>query len=96
MDEEFDTTDEGLTSRAPRQKDLAELEPGEIAKYTVIRVGDEICVDLMASVSGIGYEEASQDQIIRMVDVVPIPFASPPMLWPTTGYLTKVCVLLSE
>ena len=26
-----------------------ELEPGEIAKYTVVRVGDEICVDLMAS-----------------------------------------------
>ncbi len=25
MDEEFDTTDEGLTSRAPRQQDLAAL-----------------------------------------------------------------------
>jgi len=25
MDEEFDTTEEGLTSRAPRQKDLAAL-----------------------------------------------------------------------
>ena len=48
-----------------------------IAKYTVVRVGDEICVDLMASTSGIGYEKASQDQIIRVVDGVPIPFASP-------------------
>ena len=27
MDEEFDTTEEGLTSRAPRQKDLAALFP---------------------------------------------------------------------
>ena len=141
MDEEFNTTEEGLTSRAPRRKDLAalarelnrlganyiviggfaiiisgyarstmdvdlivatdpeneakvykaleslpdkavlELEPGEIAKYTVVRVGDEICVDLMASASGIGYEEASKDQIIREVDGVPIPFASPRLLY---------------
>jgi hypothetical protein len=62
-------------------KAVLELEPGEIAKYTVVRVGDEICVDLMASASGIGYEEASQDQIIRMVDGVPIPFASPRLLY---------------
>ena len=141
MDEEFDTTEEGLASRAPRQKDLAdlarnlnqlgaeyiviggfaiivsgyarstmdldlivaidpeneakvykaleslpdkavlELKPGEIAKYTVVRVGDEICVDLMASAGGIGYEEASKDQIIREVDGVPIPFASPRLLY---------------
>ncbi len=35
----------------------------------------------MASASGIGYDEASQDQIIRMVDGVPIPFASPRLLY---------------
>lgn len=33
-------------------KAVLELMPGEIAKYTVVRVGDEICVDLMASASG--------------------------------------------
>ncbi len=141
MDEELDTTEEGLGSRAPQQADISslakelnglgakyiiiggfaiilsgyprstldldlivatdpeneakvfkaleslpdkavlELEPGEIAKYTVIRVGDEICVDLMASASGIGYEEAAKDQIIRIVDGVPIPFASPRLLY---------------
>ncbi len=141
MDEEFDTTEEGLSSRMPLQNDLAalatilnemgakyiviggfaiitsgfprstmdldliiatdleneakvykaleslpdkavlELEPGEVSQYTVVRVGDEICVDLMASASGIGYEEASQDQIIRMIDGVPIPFASPRLLY---------------
>ena len=47
-------------------KAVLELEPGETAKYTVIRVG---------------YEEASKDQIIRMVDGVPIPFASPRLLY---------------
>ncbi len=62
-------------------KAVLELEPGEIAKYTVVRVGDEICVDLMASASGIDYEEAAKDQIIRIVDGVPIPFASPRLLY---------------
>ncbi|MDA0767403.1 MAG: hypothetical protein O3A87_06190 [Verrucomicrobia bacterium] len=62
-------------------KAVLELEPGEIANYTVVRVGDEICVDLMASAGGIAYEEASKDQIIREVDGVPIPFASPRLLY---------------
>ncbi len=62
-------------------KAVLELEPGEVSKYTVVRVGDEICVDLMASASGIAYEEASQDQIIREIDGVPIPFASPRILY---------------
>lgn len=62
-------------------KAVLELEPGEVSKYTVVRVGDEICVDLMASASGIAYEEASQDQIIREIDGVPIPFASPRLLY---------------
>ena len=62
-------------------KAVLELEPGEIAKYSVVRVGDEICVDLMASASGIGYEEAAKDIIIREIDGVPIPFASPRLLY---------------
>jgi len=62
-------------------KAVLALEPGEVSKYTVVRVGDEICVDLMASASGIAYEEASQDQIIREIDGVPIPFASPRLLY---------------
>lgn len=62
-------------------KAVLELKPGEIEKYTVVRVGDEICVDLMASASGIAYEEASKDIIIRLVDGVPIPFASPRLLY---------------
>ncbi len=62
-------------------KAVLELEPGEVSKYTVVRVGDEICVDLMASASGIGYEEASKDQVIRVIDGVSIPFASPRLLY---------------
>lgn len=62
-------------------KAVLELEPHEVAEYTVVRVGDEITVDLMASAGGYSYEEVSSDQIIREVDGVPIPFASPRMLY---------------
>jgi len=53
---------------------MKELSPSEVSQYSVVRVGDEICVDLMASACGIGYEEAIKDSIIRTVDGVPIPF----------------------
>lgn len=62
-------------------KAVLQLEPGEVEKYTVVRVADEIVVDLMKSASGFDYAEASQDVVIRTVEGVPIPFASPRMLW---------------
>jgi hypothetical protein len=58
-----------------------ELQPGELQKYNVIRVGDEIVVDLMRSAGGIDYAEAAKDVVVREVDGVPIPFASPRLLW---------------
>lgn len=58
-----------------------ELEPGEVAKYTVVRVADEILVDLMASASGITYAEALDGVIVREIDGVPIPFAGPELLY---------------
>src|SRR5690606_27049690 len=61
---------ESLPDRAVR-----ELEPGEVAKYTVVRVADEIVVDLMASASGIGYAEAKDSLVLRNIDGVEIPFA---------------------
>ncbi|MEZ5387360.1 MAG: hypothetical protein R3F13_17760 [Prosthecobacter sp.] len=62
-------------------KAVLHLEPGEVEKYTVVRVADEIIVDLMKSASGIDYAEASKDVLIREVQGVPIPFASPRLLW---------------
>ncbi|MCB1228963.1 MAG: nucleotidyltransferase [Verrucomicrobiae bacterium] len=67
---------ESLPDQAVKQ-----LDPGDVAKYTVVRVADEIVVDLMRSACGIDYEEASKDIVIREVDGVPIPFASPRLLW---------------
>lgn len=47
----------------------------------MVRVGDEICVDLMKSGCGVGYAEAIKDAVWREVEGVKIPFASPATLW---------------
>lgn len=60
---------------------VRELQPGELQQYNVIRVADEILVDLMRSAGGIDYAEAAKDVIVREVQGVPIPFASPRLLW---------------
>jgi hypothetical protein len=60
---------------------VRELQPGDLQKFNVIRVGDEILVDLMVTAGGIDYAEAARDIVIREVDGVPIPFASPRLLW---------------
>ena len=60
---------------------VRELQPGELQQYNVIRVGDEILVDLMGSAGGIDYAEAIKHVVIREVNGVPIPFASPKLLW---------------
>lgn len=60
---------------------VRELQPGELQQYNVIRVGDEILVDLMRSAAGIDYEEAAKHVVTRTLDGVEIPFASAHLLW---------------
>ena len=60
---------------------VRELQPGELQQYNVIRVADEILVDLMRSAGGIDYDEAAKDVVVHEVGGVPIPFASPRLLW---------------
>ena len=62
-------------------KAVLKLDPGDVAKYIVCRVCDDVLVDLMGSASGIEYEEAAQSIVTRNVQGVPIPFASPLLLW---------------
>ncbi len=62
---------------------VAELQAGELQQYNVIRVADEILVDLMRSAGGVEYEGASKDVIVREIKGVPIPFATPRLLWRT-------------
>jgi hypothetical protein len=60
---------------------VRELRPGELQQYSVIRVADEILVDLMRSAGGIDYAQAASQVVTRELDGVPIPFASPRLLW---------------
>jgi hypothetical protein len=60
---------------------VRELQAGELRQYNVIRVGDEILVDLMRSAGGIDYAEAAKYIVMRELDGVPIPFASAQLLW---------------
>jgi hypothetical protein len=62
-------------------KAVKELEPGDLGKFGVCRVADEVLVDLMASASGIEYGEVSDQVVVRTIQGVPIPFASPSLLW---------------
>lgn len=65
-----------LPDRAVRQ-----LRVGEIAQYAVVRVADEVIVDLMSLAGGIAYDEASTDLVFVELDGVRIPCASPRLLW---------------
>jgi hypothetical protein len=79
-----DSENEALVYRALEtlpDKAVLELLPGEIEQHTVVRVADEIVIDLMKSACGIGYAEASKDVVIHEVEGVKIPFASPRLLW---------------
>jgi hypothetical protein len=60
---------------------VGELHPGELKQYNVVRVADEIMVDLMCSAGGIDYQEAAKDTVFHDLDGVSIPFASPRLLW---------------
>lgn len=46
----------------------------------VLRVGDEIMVDLMLSAGGVIYEEAEKEIDIGVIDEVPVPVASATLL----------------
>jgi len=60
---------------------VLELDPGDVAKYTVVRIADEITVDLMKSACGVEYDEAAAQIIVREIRGTKIPFASPRLLW---------------
>lgn len=75
-------------SRSPKRSDLSmpdkavnELSPGDVERFTVVRVGDEVLVDLLKNSCGVTYEEAAKDIVFREIEGVRIPFASPQMLW---------------
>ena len=60
---------------------VAEVKDGDIGRYRVVRVADEVVVDLMAEACGIDYGEAVEMGVeIRRLDDVDVPIASKPLL----------------
>jgi hypothetical protein len=62
-------------------KAVLELDPGDVSRFNVVRVVDEIIVDLMKAACGVEYGDAGGEIIIRDVKGTSIPFASPRLLW---------------
>lgn len=59
---------------------VAAIKNNEVKKYSVVRIGDEIVIDLMEKACGVNYEEASKDIMKKEINGVLIPLASPEML----------------
>jgi hypothetical protein len=56
---------------------VREVADGDVARYSVVRVADEIVVDLMAVACGVDYAEASRDAVTLVFGGVEMPVASP-------------------
>lgn len=52
----------------------------DVAEHVVVRVADEVVVDLMGRACGLEYAEVAEDAESRMLDGVAIPVASPSTL----------------
>jgi hypothetical protein len=61
-------------------KAVRELNDDDLEKYLVVRVADEVVVDLMYRACGIDYAEAERDMEVRTIEGVPIPFPSAELL----------------
>lgn len=57
-------------------KSVRQVLPDDLDNYLVVRVADEIVVDLMLQACGVDYAEAKREITIRTLEGVPIPFAS--------------------
>lgn len=60
-----------------------EIEEDDLEKYTVVRINDEITIDLMGKACGVDYARAEPMIDWKEIRGVRIPFASPELLWIT-------------
>lgn len=58
----------------------AEVHDHDVRDHVVVRVADEIIVDLMGQACGLRYADVAADAETRVIDDVTIPLASPAML----------------
>ena len=62
-------------------KAALQVRPGDVAEYGVVRIGDEVLIDLMKSGCGVTYDDAIKDIVWRDLQGVRIPFASRATRW---------------
>lgn len=73
IDPSLARVEQGL--RILEDKAIDEVTDDDIARYTVVRVADEVVVDLMARACGVDYSEAVRDVEILTIKGVSIPVA---------------------
>jgi hypothetical protein len=59
----------------------AEVRDEDVSSYVVVRVADEIVVDLVKAACGIEYAEACHEVEHVEIEGISIPFATPELLW---------------
>ncbi len=57
-------------------KAVDEVADDDVSRYSVVRVADEIVIDLMARACGVDYADASRDAVEILFGGVPVPVAS--------------------
>ena len=62
-------------------KSAREINERDFKDYVVVRVVDELMIDLMMTACGLSYEDAIKDAETVNLEGVPIPFASAETLW---------------
>ena len=62
--------------RVLEDKAVDEVADDDVARYAVVRVADEVVVDLMGMACGVNYEEAAKDAELLTIGGVAIPVAS--------------------
>ena len=58
-------------------KAVNDVADEDVARYSMVRVADEIVIDLMAQACGVDYADASRDAVHRLFDGVPISCGEP-------------------
>jgi len=61
-------------------KAIRQVDHKDLAEYLVVRVADEVVIDLMLKACGIPYEEACQERQTHLIEGVSIPIVSANML----------------
>jgi hypothetical protein len=66
-------------------KAIRELGDEDIAQWVVVRVNDDITIDLMTQACGVTFEDAQAAIEVADIDGVPVPFANAELMLRTKG-----------